>query len=224
MTRENIYNSSGSPEFSSVPTLTGFHVTDDPSVVLNALRSGTPLDRGVDVSPHDDLLASGLYLSEYPKLWMGRASNKWHFTESLSEQQRGSIAQAILQDSKFAGGWYLTDSEKERASRWLDSFTETGNAVYLQFLADQPYNFASWKPEFLEQFAVVNNRLPQVVPVQAQGLFANITNARISASLITDLKRSYDGAFIRGSIAFVDQSVVWNNAAVKQFGEYRAGE
>lgn len=212
-----------SPELPSVPELHGYHVTDDPQQVLDALCNGVPLDRGQDTTTHGDLLASGLYFSEYPKLWMGRASHKWHFTKSLSEHQRVSISQAILQDSKFSGGWYLTHSEKERAARWLERFTESGEAVYLQFLANQPYNFASWKPEFLEQFEAVNSRPPQVISVQTRGVFANITSAHISAELVTGLKQSgYDGAFVVGSIAFLDQSVVWNNSAVVRFGEYRA--
>lgn len=207
----------------SVPNLQGFHVADDPQPVLDALRNGTPLDRGQDTTNHDDLLASGLYFSEAPNIWMGRASNKWKFADSLSEQQRGSIVQAITQDQRFTGGWYLTDSEKERAHTWLERFTESGNAVYLQFLADQPYNFASWKPDFLKQFEVVNQELPQVVPVEVRGLFADVTSAQISHSLMTDLKYGgYDGAFVKGSIAFSPQAVVWHNSAVVRFGEYRA--
>jgi len=220
MSRENAPRFD-SPELPTVPHLEGYHVTDDPQPVFDALRTGAPIDRGRDTTPHDDLLASGLYFSEFPKAWMGRASNKWRFTESLDETQRTDIARAILQDSRFKGGWYLTESEKERAVRWLDNFTESGNAVYLQFLADQPYNFASWRSEFLEQFGAVNEKLPQVVPVLARGLFADITRARISSELIVGLKYSgFDGVFVRGSIAFVDQSVVWNNGAVVQFGEY----
>lgn len=203
--------------------LQGYHVTDNPQPVLDALRAGIPLDRGCDVSSYDDLLASGLYFSEAPHLWTGRASNKWKFTESLSEQQRNSISQAILQDSRFVGGWYLTDYEKELAAIWLNRFTESGNAVYLQFLADQPYNFASWKPDFLKQFDVVNRDLPQVVPVRARGWFADVSSAPISNDLIMDLKYGgYDGVFVRGSIAFLPQAVVWHNEAVVRFGEYQA--
>jgi len=209
-------------ELPTVPELRGYHVTDDPQPVLAALRAGTPLDRGYDIAPHADLLASGLYISEAPQLWVGRSANKWKFAEALTQDQRGQIAQAIRQDSRFTGDWYLTEYEKERAARWLDRFMESGSAVYLQSLAEQPYNFHSWKPSFLAQFGLTNNDTPHHVPVHAQGLFADVTSARLSDELFISLKRGgYDGAFVHGSIAFLPQAVVWHNRAVVQFGEYQ---
>jgi hypothetical protein len=209
-------------ELSTMTELQGYHITDDPQVVLTALHAGIPLDRGYDVSPTDDLLASGLYFSEAPQLWVGRAANKWRFVERLTMEQRGCIAQTMLRDSRFTGERYLTTSEKERAARWLERFIQSGNVVYLHFLAGQPYNFQSWKPGFLAQFGLTNNETPHEVPVQVQGLFADVSSARISPELIIALKQSgHDGAFIRASIAFLPQAVVWNNGAVVQFGEYQ---
>jgi len=210
-------------ELPTVPELRGYHVTDDPKAVLTALRAGTPLDRGYDIAPHADLLASGLYFSGAPQLWVGRSANKWRFVDRLAADQRGQIAQAIRQDSRFTGDWYLTDHEKERAARWLERFMESGSAVYLQFLAEQPYNIHSWKPSFLAQFGLTNNDTPHHVPVQARGLFADVTSARLSDELVISLKQGgFDGAFVRGSIAFLPQAVVWYNRAVVQFGEYQA--
>jgi hypothetical protein len=209
------------PELPTVAELGGYHVTDDPQEVLTALRAGIPLDRGIDISPSDDLQASGLYFSEHPQLWVGRSTNKWRFAEHLTAEQRGAIAQAMQQDSRFAETWYLTDSERARAVKWLERFTESGNAVYLQFLAEQPYNFPSWKPGFLSQFGVINNEVPHVLPVKVAGSFADVSSARISPKLIVALKQSgHDGAFINGSIAFLPQAVVWNNRAIVQFGDY----
>ncbi len=209
-------------ELPTVTELQGYHITDDPQVVLAALHAGIPLDRGYDVSPTDDLQASGLYFSEAPQLWVGRAANKWRFVERLTEEQRGCIARTMLQDSRYTGEWYLTSSEKERAARWLERFIESGNVVYLHFLAEQPYNFQSWKPSFLAQFGIVNNETPHEVPVKVQGLFADVSSARISPELIVALKqRGHDGAFIQASIAFLPQAVVWNNRAVVKFGDYQ---
>ena len=211
----------GSLELPTVPELRGYHVTDDPEIVLTTLRAGTPLDRGYDISPSDDLLASGLYFSEAPQLWVGRSPNKWRFVERLAAEQRGQIVQAILQDSRFTGDWYLTGYEKERAARWLERFTESGQVVYLQFLAEQPYNFHSWKPSFLAPFGIVNNDTPYHVPVRVQGSFADLRRARISSELIIALKRGgHDGAFVHASIALLPQAVVWHNRAIIQFGDY----
>jgi len=38
-------------ELPTVPELRGYHVTDDPQAVLDALRTGIPLDRGYDTAP-----------------------------------------------------------------------------------------------------------------------------------------------------------------------------
>lgn len=103
----------------------------------------------------------------------------------------------------------------------MERFTESGRTVYLQFLAEQPYNFPSWKPGFLAQFGIVNYELPHVVPVKVQGTFADVSSTRISPELIIALKLSgHDGAFVRASIAFQSQAVVWNNSAIVQFGDY----
>jgi hypothetical protein len=182
---------------------------------------GLPLDRGVDTLPHADLRASGLYFSEAPNLWVGRSANKWNFVGSLTPEQRSAISQEMLKDNRFTGGWYLTDSERERAATWLERFTETGLAVYLQLLSEQPYNFPSWRPRFLEPLGISNTEVPHVVPVKVQGSFADISNVAISQDLIIALKLAgHDGAFIRSSMAFLPQAVVWNNSAVVQFGDY----
>ncbi len=216
------YETRRSLELPAVPALRGYHVTDDPQPVLDALRAGTPLDRGYDIAPHADLLASGLYFSEAPQLWVGRSANKWKFAEALTQDQRGQIAQAIMHDSRFTGDWYVTEYEKERAARWLARFMASGSTVYLQSLAEQPYNVHSWKPAFLAQFGLTNPDTPHAVPVQVQGLFADVSSARLSAELVISLKQGgYDGAFVHASIAFLPQAVVWHNRAVVQFGEYQ---
>lgn len=212
------------PNLPTATELKGYHVTDDSRIVAATLHAGLPLDRGVDVSPSDDLQASGLYFSDVPQLWAGRARNKWNFAEHLTVEQRGAIAQAIMHDSRFTDPGYLTVSEQERATTWVERFIETGGTVYLQFLAEQPYNFPSWKPGFLARFGIVNYETPQVVPVRVQGTFADVSSARISPELIIALKLSgHDGAYICASMAFLPQAVVWNNHAVVQFGDYALG-
>ena len=207
--------------FPTVPELSGYHVTDNPQTVLSALYAGIPLDRGYDISPFDDLRASGLYFSEAPQLWEGRAVNKWKFANQLTADQRAQITTTMMQDCRFTGEWYLTEAEKERAKQYAARFTEKGNVAYLTFLAEQPYNFASWKPGFLSQFGITNDLTPHHVPVHVSGLFADLTNERISDNLIVSLKQEgYNGAFIRYNMAYLPQAVVWHNSAVMQFGEY----
>ena len=93
--------------------------------------------------------------------------------------------------------------------------------MYLQFLAAQPYNVQSWKPAFLAQFGLTNPDTPHAVPVQVQGLFADVSSARLSAELVVSLKQGgYDGAFVHASIPFLPQAVVRHNRAVVQLGEY----
>lgn len=209
------------PELPTVPTLEGYHVADDPRIVEATLRAGLPLDRGIDVSPSDDLQASGLYFSDVPQIWAGRSRNKWNFADHLTAEQRAAIAQAILRESRFTDAGYLTDSEQELACKYVERFIESGRIVYLQFLAEQPYNFPSWKPGFLAQFGIVNYQTPNVVPVKVQGTFADISNTQISPELIVALKLSgHDGAIVHTSMAFLPQAVVWNNRAIVQFGDY----
>ncbi len=209
------------PELPTVPTLEGYHVTDDPRIVAATLRAGLPLDRCIDVSPSDDLRASGLYFSDAPQVWVGRSRNKWNFADHLTAEQRAAIAQAMLRNGRLTDAGYVTDSERERAYTYLQRFTETGRTVYLQFLAEQPYNFASWKPGFLEPLGIINSEVPYVVPVKVQGTFADVSSVRISPELIIALKLSgHDGAFVHASMAFQSQAVVWNNRAIAQFGDY----
>lgn len=52
--------------------LTGVHVTDNPKKVIDALNQDVPLTAGRGAEKYGDL-GKGLYFSDSPKTWMGRA-------------------------------------------------------------------------------------------------------------------------------------------------------
>jgi hypothetical protein len=209
-------------EIPIVTSLQGFHVTDDPTIVTSALSQGVPLDRGQDVSHFDDLLACGLYFSSAPQLWTGRAGRKWDFVSHLTEEQRVRIAEVVRNDRRSSDPGYLTSSEMEQVARYVQQFEETGNRVYLELLAGQPFNFHVWKQSFLSPLGIVNERLPHQILVEVEGTFADITNMRsISADHVRTLKHTgYDGMFVSASMALLPQAVVWNNSAVVRCGDY----
>ncbi|MDD5703143.1 MAG: hypothetical protein PHU23_13985, partial [Dehalococcoidales bacterium] len=55
------------------------HVTDNPQIVIEALKQGKSLDTTRGEGLVGDMGTSGLYFSAVPQLWMGRARSKWTF-------------------------------------------------------------------------------------------------------------------------------------------------
>jgi hypothetical protein len=211
-------------KFENIPVvlaLAGYHVTDDPQKIITTLQTGQPLDRGEEGRQHD-LQTGGFYFSEAPQLWSGRSTAIWDFAKTVTSQQREALAQAVLTDERITGDWYLTESEQDRARRYIQQYSESGNVVYLHFLAEQPFNMQTWQPSFLEKIGIPAAKPLQYIEVVAEGTFADLSNVQVTRQLLSDLKAAgYDGACVTSTMAYVPQSVVWNNRAIVQCGTYQ---
>ncbi len=199
----------------------GYHVTDNPERVIRTLEQGVPLDQGRDADKFGDL-CPGLYFSAAPQLWMGRAVRKWDFLERLTPDERQRLGEALLAHQNMNWPGYLTESEKEWAQKTIERFVQSGHTGSILSLADQPYNIAFWKPDFLEPLGITPAPQPQAVEVRVRGSFAEMDRPMPSSQTCELMKEAgLAGAFTRSGFATTPQMVVWKNDAVTQFGRYR---
>ena len=201
--------------------LHGIHVTSDPQPVLDVLRSGGDISKGRVEGLVGDLGSSGLYFSQSPQLWTGRAYGKWEFLKGLSKTQREKLGDKLtkeLQDERSSG--YITEWELESALRYIDQYVNHDFAGSIVMIAGQPYNIGFWKEKWLSPLGIEQARPPMYIEVEAEGLFADLTGMAITPDLIQKLKEEgYDGAYHRGDMINLPQSVVWNTNAITKFGE-----
>jgi hypothetical protein len=76
-----------------ITNIRGFHITDDPRIVLTALRQRLPLDREQDVSLADDLFASGLYFKAMISVKL--ASDSWPESEASLYNGGGKLDRSM---------------------------------------------------------------------------------------------------------------------------------
>jgi len=204
--------------------LWGIHVTSDPSPVYRALERGLDISRTRARGKVGDLGSAGLYFSQAPQIWAGRAEGKCEFLKTLGELQRIEISRKLEKELRYQRHIrYISEYELESALRDLGHFEEDGYPDWITRLAGQPYNIRFWEQEWLEPLGIRQKRPPVYVEVEAEGLFADLTDERVTPGLIRRLKRTgYDGAFNRGSISYYPQSVVWNTDAIVRFGDWTA--
>jgi len=201
--------------------LHGIHVTSDPSPVYDVLRKGSDISKGRAAGKVGDLGSSGLYFSQVPQLWTGRAYDKWNFLVSLSKKKRAELADKLMKELREErDARYISKFELEAALNYIDSYVEHDSPHAIVMLAGQPYNIAFWKQEWLKPLGIKQTKPPMEIPVEAEGLFADLTNKSVSPELIAELKaQGYDGAYHRGDMINLPQSVVWNTKAIKRFGD-----
>ena len=214
------------PHIKEVTTYSGTHVTSDPAPVYKSLRSGTPLTETRAEGLVGDLGTSGLYFSDAPQLWMGRARGKWEFLYTLSPGKKQELGKAVLEELERKAPGYLAQHEMDVARRDIGYFMsgDLGPEVIVSF-AGQPYNVAFWKEEFLDKLGIKQRFTPIEIPVRVEGRFADVTRyVGDKSELAAQLRREgFDGMIHRGGMAELPQAVVWNNKAVKQFGEWKEG-
>ncbi|MBD3263787.1 MAG: hypothetical protein GF375_01640, partial [Candidatus Omnitrophica bacterium] len=201
--------------------LHGVHVTSDPQPVLDVLAKGGDISKGRKEGLVGDLGSSGLYFSQAPQLWTGRAYGKWEFLKSLPQAKREALADKLMKElRKERDDRYITEWELETALRYIDHYVTHDYAGSIVMLAGQPYNIAFWKEEWLSPLGIEQGKPPVYVEVEAVGRFADLTGLAITPELIERLKKEgYDGAYHRGDMINLPQSVVWNTHAITKFGE-----
>ena len=203
----------------NVDKLTGYHVTDNPSLVKAAIESDKDLDETRGEGKVGDLGSSGLYISEYPNMWVGRSTNKYGFLNELDDDRKYKLVDKIRSElTKERDSNYITGFEYSRAIGYLDDYMATGGHGFLTLLANQPYNVMFFKKEFLEPIGIEQNRMPAIIYIEAEGKFADITDTpNPSEELIKILKdEGYSGAFQHSTIATYPQAVIWNKSAIKR--------
>jgi rubrerythrin len=218
-----------SPDFPGVTTITSqnkaVHVTSDPRPVIKALKAGSDLSQTRGEGLVGDLGSSGLYFSDNPQVWVGRATAKWSFLDTLTPQQLEGLSDNLLKEIKEQRGvGYISQVEYEYALRDI-GYVKTGDfaPTALVMAANQPYNIPFWKQSYLDEIGAKQTKPPIEVVITLEGRFADVTNYKGNpGELVEKLKsQGYDGMIHRGSWGMHEQGVVWNPRAVKEFAGER---
>ena len=206
------------------------HVTDDPQIVIKALKEGRRRDTTRGEGLVGDLGTAGLYFSVVPQLWTGRAHSKWTFLNEIDKEHLQSLIENLTSKVETQRKEnYITQGEKEIALRDI-GYVKSGELPpdQLVYLSGQPYNIEFWKPEYLKPLGIEQKHEPKIVDVCMEGKFADVTNFKSGnmgdlANLMEDLKSAkFDGALVKQGLFQTAQGVVWNNKAVKEFASYKA--
>jgi len=195
------------------------HVTDSPDDLIAGISSGTDVMTvrgGFDVGD----FGGGLYGSNAPQLWEGRATGKYDFLGKLSDGQRRKLGQKILGHANMREKGYLSESEREFVERlcknWMEG-TISGEAIIT--LAGQPYNIRFWEPEFLTAVGIEpSGKQPQMIEFEAVGKFVKVDGG-LPGGEVSRLRQKYDGAFISGGMSY-PQLVVWKNEALRSVRKF----
>lgn len=202
------------------------HVASDGASVIDKLRAGFDLDHGAQDHQVMQELGPGLYVSDRPQVWMGRATHKWDFIKTLTREQRaGYLATLRNAVQTLKEAHYVSEREVESAHNRINDAVFNPALVdsAAVFLANQPYNIASWSPEFLAPLGIVNNGQPKEFPVEFVGRFAEMKYDRFYHRATHGILRGLglDGAFVPGGWSGIPQTVIWTNRSVLRFGEWR---
>ena len=193
----------------------GWHVTDDPKGLAEAVRRGDIIDPKYEYRE----LGPGLYISAIPHYWASRSTDKWGFLKRMTKAERKMLAETLAKELvRLRGARYISESEADRAlgslDRWIDEPDE-----WVAYIAAQPYNITFWKSDFLEPLGL--GRLaeePKVVEVRAVGRFVEL-NRTLYGTEWRRFARRFDGAYLRQGMATDAQLVIWNPKAITFIGE-----
>jgi hypothetical protein len=193
------------------------HITDDPAVLMHVLERNLPIEQRAG-----DLGVGGLHVSDAPGIWTSRSNGKWDFVGRLTDGERNKLANELewQVNESFKHG-HIAKHEHERAVRAADDFRDGQNHA-IGTLANQPYNVPASDPEFLERLGIEAGSQPTHVPVHLQGSFVQLEHSLTPEALEALKAAGFDGAFTKGGMSTTPQLVVWNNKAVKGFGDWKA--
>jgi hypothetical protein len=86
-------NLGGAALMTSECDLRGWHVTDDPAKLIEAIESGNIVKEEKAFQE----LGPGLYISAVPHVWTGRSTKKWAFLSKLDKSERRTLALALVE-------------------------------------------------------------------------------------------------------------------------------
>lgn len=198
--------------------LTTYHVTDNPKKILGVIRAKARLMAAYGRHGASEL-GAGLYVSGSPDFWLSRARAKWSFLKNLSEAQEKKLIRGLRAEvEKQRRQRWITATEAEYAERDLN-LVEQGvykPEVLVGQLANQPYNIAFWKPEFLEPLGISSGTKPVILQIRMQGPVAELRRAHVDPRLLRDLRKlGLVGAFTRAGAATAPEMVVWDVRAIR---------
>lgn len=206
-------------------TISAVHVTDDPSRVMEQLKTGADPGESYGTDRFADL-GNGLYVSDVPQMWAGRSRAKWEAIKNATDEQLKALVDEIAKNPILRDRNYLSESEMKQAMdilRGVRSGKMESNALTL--LADQPYNLTEiTSPEFLKNAGIEQTKQPVEVPVRLKGKFAGVEGMLSQEEAAQLRAQGYDGAYTKGGMSDTPQLVVWNKDAIESFGEYRKGQ
>ena len=194
-----------------------WHVTDRPEALAAFLKRRGRLVPAFGEKGRTAELGPGLYLGS-PDFWVGRAHGKWAFLKTLDSAQIKRLLDALrAQVDKDRSHRWLSTNEHERAIRTIDLVRDGtyDTSVLVGTLANQPYNVAFWKPEFLKPLGIASVSEPTIVEVIVRGRFAELAGSRPPADVLRTFRRSrLQGAFTRASMTSNPEMVVWDPRAI----------
>ena len=205
--------------------LVGWHVTDNPQKVFDALKSGKQLTASYrkGVGKYAEL-GPGLYVSGVPHFWMNRSTGKWNFLKGLAPDQKQKLADAI-RNSRTLKGIPMGDGttfmnvskyEVETANRYIDQWLATDNEGIIVMLAGQPYNIPFWQPDFLKPLGIEPSPAPKKVKITFSGKFADLSNNVANWPVIADcIRKGYDGGFNPGGMVSNPELCIWRHECIR---------
>jgi hypothetical protein len=195
-------------------TMTSWHITNDAKRTMDAVKEGTPLS---EMGHGHQELGPGLYMSAVPQLWMGRATQKWSFLETLTDDERQNLTDVlatIVLHQRQDG--YITENEYKMANRDLGHFVEIGGPGFVLQLAGQPFNISFWKPSFLKPLGIKPGKEPEIIEFTLRGIWAGVNSTPNRDEVEGFMLDEFDGCFLRGGLVAVAQMSVWRNEAIVQ--------
>lgn len=197
--------------------LVSWHVTDDPSRLVRFLRRGGNVRVAFGPKGQHAELGPGLYVGN-PAVWGARSRGKWEFLQRLTGGEWRRLLAAlddVVREQRKDG--FITEREAERALRTIDFARSSvyGPDALVGDLANQPYNIAFWRPEFLKPLGIAAGRRAGIVEVRFRGLYAELQGSRPPPALLRLLRRGgLQGAFTRAGMATNAELVIWDPQAI----------
>lgn len=213
-------------------TLRAWHVTDDPSKVVEILEGK------VEFHPREGDLCSGLYVSASPQYWRGRSQRRWDFMNTLSPEGLEALISAVAERvEEEKSSRYITESEYQNAIRILEQ--SKGYWQVLTLLADQPYNVNIQK--IAKERGIADPLPPIEVLVDFTGRYLEFNTKRAIDAYMELLKKRYkttkgvtradlcdmlqehgwDGIFTQSGFGTNPELVIWNPERIIAFGAWQ---
>jgi len=195
-------------------SITGWHVTSQPDVLLSDIVKGRIFDDAHAMRE----LGPGLYVSAVPRYWLGRAGKTGEVLLNLTKRERTTLAKGVIADvRRLTSTGYITRRESDQAHRMVSSFMQ-GNNESMVIVAGQPWNVPMGDQSWLESHGLGHRYLDSVmVEIQAKGRFVEVSRS-LRGNEWKRLARTFDGAIKRNTMTTNPEAVIWNVDAITHVG------